>query len=312
MTGTRPHPAPRLDPELAAISVLIPTFDLADVHGSRELEKRLAAQGRQGFTGVATEDRLITRRDGGELRLRLYRPASPGILPAILYVHGGGFVLGDLATEDDRCAFYARDAECVVVSVEYRLAPEHPFPAAYEDCVDALRWLHAEAASLQVDVRRLAVGGNSAGGAIAAAIALASREEDVPPLVHQLLINPVLDCRSQTASMATFTSTPGWNRDQNIVMWEQYLGTSEADDRAAPALAADVAGAPPMSLWIAEYDPLRDECYEYAARLMAAGVSVGISQYPGTIHGFDGYRMTKLGQRALHDQITALRWAFRH
>ncbi|TCL82724.1 alpha/beta hydrolase family protein [Rathayibacter sp. PhB179] len=113
--------------------------------------------------------------------------------------------------------------------------------------------------------------------------------------------------------MHRFTTTPGWNREQNLLMWELYLGDSAVpvDHRAAAALTDDVAGAPPASIWVAEYDPLRDEGYAYAQRLMATGVPVGIMQYPGTIHGFDGYRMTNVGKRALADQITALRWALR-
>ena len=311
--STDAPPPLRLDPELAAITVLMPEFDLTDPEGARRLETALAVQGRNPLPGVTVEDLVAPRRDGGEIAIRIYRPPNSGHLPALLYLHGGGFLLGSVATEDDRCEFYARDAECLVVAVDYRLAPEHPYPAAFEDCLDVLGWMHAQARRLRIDPRRIAIGGNSAGGALAASIALESRDAGVPSLVHQLLINPVLDHRSRTPSMQAFTAIPGWTRDFNIVMWETYLGGARqvVDQRASPALAVDVSGAPAASLWIAEYDALRDEGYEYAARLMAAGVSVGVIQYPGTIHGFDSYRMTSVGQRALNDQVTALRRAFR-
>lgn len=314
MTSPRPTASLRLDPELAAISVLIPSFDFSDVEGSRRFEAELVAQGRRTVDGVVTEDVIVSTRDGSTVAVRIYRPDSgEGVLPGLLYVHGGGFVLGGLDTEDDRCSYYARDANCAVVSVDYRLAPEHPFPAAYHDCIDVLWWMHDEADALQIDNRRLSIGGNSAGGALAASVALASRSDEAPPLVHQLLVNPVLDCRSETASMREFTETPGWTLEQNLVMWSLYLegSTVPIDERASASLADDLAGAPAASLWIAEYDPLRDEGYSYAQRLMAARVPVSVMQYPGTIHGFDGYRMTNVGRRALVDQITALRWALR-
>jgi len=303
-----------LDPELAAISVLIPAFDLTDLTTSRRLETSLAAQGRRPLEEVAIEDLTMPRRDGGQLRLRIYRPRrSRRHLPALLYIHGGAFVLGSLATEDDRCEQYALHADCAVIALDYRLAPEDPFPAAYEDCIDALHWMKQHARQLGLDPRRLAVGGNSAGGALAAAVALESRTPDVPSLVHLLLVNPVLDHRQRTASMQRFTDTPVFNNIVSAQMWNLYLSASgdTIDYRASPALADDLTGVPPTSIWIAEYDPLRDEGYEFVMRLLAAGVSVGVIQYPGTIHGFDGYRMTTLGQRALRDQVNALRRAFR-
>ncbi|GIH21387.1 esterase [Rugosimonospora africana] len=306
-------PQLRLDPELAAISVMIPEFDLLDdLSEARRLEDELAAQGRNSLEGVAIEDVHLLRRGGGQLRVRSYRPSSIGTLPAILYIHGGAFMLGSVATEDERCEFYARDANCVVFALDYRLAPEHPFPAAFDDCNDVLDWLYREAGSLGIDPRRIAIGGNSAGGALAASTALHARAFDRPPLTHQLLVNPVLDCRSRTPSVTRFTDTPVWTRAHNLLMWERYLGpaASSVDYRASPALADDLTGLPSASFWIAEFDPLRDEDYEYAIRLMGAGVQVDLTQYAGTMHGFDGYRMTGVGRRAMHDQIRVLRRVF--
>ena len=304
----------RLDPELAAISVMIPEFDLLDdLPEARRMEDQLATQGRNPLDGVIVEDLDIARRDGERLRVRVYRPSSAGPLPAILYIHGGAFMLGSVATEDDRCEFYARDAGCVVIALDYRLAPEHPFPAAFHDCSDVLDWIYRDSDALGIDPRRIAVGGNSAGGALAAAIALSARTADRHTLVHQLLVNPVLDCRSRTSSVTRFTDTPVWSLAHNLLMWERYLGPNptEVDYRASPALAEDLGGLPSASFWIAEYDPLRDEDYEYATRLMAAGVQVDLTQYAGTIHGFDGYRMTAVGRRALNDQVRILRRVFR-
>ncbi|WP_223692637.1 alpha/beta hydrolase [Leifsonia poae] len=303
----------RLDPELAAISVMIPEFDLLDdLPEARRIEDELAAQGRNPLDGIVIDDIRIQRRDGARLRVRTYRPPSSRALPAILYIHGGAFMLGSVATEDERCEFYARDANCVVIALDYRLAPEHPFPAAFDDCADVLDWIYREAGSLGIDPRRIAIGGNSAGGALAASTALAARAIDRPPLVHQLLVNPVLDCRSRTPSIARFTETPVWTGAHNVLMWERYLGAAagSADHRASPSLADDLAGLPSASFWIAEFDPLRDEDYDYALRLMAAGVQVDLTQYAGTIHGFDGYRMTGVGRRAMRDQIRVLRRVF--
>jgi acetyl esterase len=305
--------ARRLDAELAAINVLIPRFDLADLDESRQYEAAIAAQGHVVVPGVGHSDDNVRGRDENLIAVRIYRPENArGALPGLLYIHGGGFMLGGLHTEEERCELYAKEVRCVVVGVDYRLAPEHQFPAAYTDCLDVLLWINENAAKLGIDKRRIAVGGNSAGGALAASVALACREPQNPTLAHQLLINPVLDARQATHSASAFTDTPVWTRSDNELMWQAYLGSSTAaiDFRASPSLAESVAGVAPTSLWIAEHDPLRDEGYEYAARLLAAGVPLGLQQYPGTFHGFDSYRMTKIGKRALDDQVWALRTAF--
>jgi acetyl esterase len=303
----------RLDPELAAINVLIPRFDLADLEGSRRYEAELAEQGHVPIAGVGHVDDNVRGRDQNLIPIRIYRPDNlRGALPGLLYIHGGGFMLGGLHTEEERCELYAKEVGCIVVGVDYRLAPDHPFPAAYTDCLDVLVWLDDNATKLGIDRRRIAIGGNSAGGALAASVALECRSPQFPTLSHQLLINPVLDATGTTASAKTFTDTPVWTRADNELMWRTYLDSSDAeiDFRASPTLADSVAGLASTSLWIAEHDPLRDEAYEFASRLLAAGVPLGLQQYPGTFHGFDSYRMTKIGKRALDDQIWALRTAF--
>ena len=303
----------RLNSELAAINVMIPQFDLTDLPRSRAVELQLATGSPPATAGVHIQDLEIDGGNGGTIRIRLYRPLQSAVLlPALLYVHGGAFMLGGLHTEEERCELYAVRASCVVVQVDYRLAPEHPFPAAFDDVMTALRWAVESSDALGIDVHRVAIGGNSAGGAIAASVALECRSPDLPDLILQLLVNPALDCRRKTASAIRFTDSPVFTASDNALMWRAYLGEGSAapDYRASPSLATDLGGSVPASFWFAEFDPLRDEGYEYALRLMDAGTSVGIHQYPGTFHGFDSYRMTRLGRRALDDQVAALRGAF--
>jgi acetyl esterase len=303
---------PRLDPELAAINVMIPHFDLTDMPRARALELKLAEQSHSPTPGVTSRDFAVTGSAGHTIAVRVYRPIAPAPQrPALFYIHGGGFMLGGLHTEDERCEIYSAQGECIVVGIDYRLAPEHPFPAAFEDCVDVLDWIALNATEFGIDPRRIAVGGNSAGGALAAGIALRSRTEG-PALSHQFLISPVLDHRSNSHSALTYTDTPVWSRSDNLYMWRSYLdgATEPIDFRASPSLADDLAGAPPLWIWIADQDPLRDEGLEYVTRLQRAGVQVGYQQYLGTFHGFDGYRMTEIGQRAITDHVWALRQAF--
>ena len=207
---------------------------------------------------------------GTEIPIRVYepvaRPAGPG--PALVFFHGGAFVLGDRYTEELRCLRYAAEAGCVVVSVDYRLAPEHPFPAGVDDCYAGLQWTVSHAAELDIDPDRVGVGGSSAGGALAAAVALMARDRGGPALAVQILNYPVIDDRMQTPSMRAFDATPMWTSGSNADMWQHYLGDPEhrgdVSPYAAPGRAPDLTGLPPAYVLTAELDPLRDEGIEYA------------------------------------------------
>lgn len=220
----------------------------------------------------------IEERTAGAVPVRIYRGGPPG--PAVIYCHSGAFVLGNLDTDHRQCVEFARRAACTVVSVGYRLAPEHPYPAAVEDVSLAFQWVIDNAAVLGVDPERLAVAGSSAGGALAAGLAL--RE----PVVFQLLHQPVLDDRP-TPSKDEFTTTPGFDGVAAEAMWRHYLGDADADDVAVPARSHELADAPPTFISCSELDPLRDEALDYAVRLLYAGVPTELHMFAGTCHGFD-------------------------
>lgn len=229
---------------------------------------------------------------GGTITVRVYRPDPPGRrLPAILLYHGGGFILGDCDTHDRMARYYAREADAVVVSVDYRLAPEHRFPTGVEDCYAALGWVAAQAGSLGVDPTRIAVTGDSAGGNLSAAVSLLARDRGGPAIVLQALAYPVVDLtagadwpsRSQFADGYFLTA-----RDIDWVRGHYFddAGVLTCDLRASPWLAADLRGLPPALVITAGFDPLRDEGRAYAERLTAAGVATEYRCFDGTIHGF--------------------------
>ncbi|HST65275.1 MAG TPA: alpha/beta hydrolase [Mycobacteriales bacterium] len=223
----------------------------------------------------------------GPLRLRIYRPAGDGPLPALVYFFGGGWVLGTIDTSDAICRALANAAGCVTVSVGYRLAPEHKFPAALHDCAAAVRWVAANAAEIGVDPGRLAVGGDSAGGNLAAAVTLLCRERG-PALAHQLLVYPNTDFAADTPSRREAVDRLLFNRISVEWYYGHYLeSTSDgADPLVSPLRAPDLSGLPPATVVTAEYDPLRDEGEAYAARLAEAGVPVELRRFDGMIHGF--------------------------
>ncbi len=280
----------RIDPELAAVIPAIPNIGISDLAAARAGLDELSAQAGADVdtNGVLIEDRLIPSSDGHEIPVRVYAPTKKsGRLPGVLYIHGGGFVLGSIDTEHAGAVLMARTVGAVVVSVGYRLAPEHPFPAGLDDCYDTLSWMSAVADQLDMDRDRMAVFGNSAGGGLAAAVALAARDRGGPSLCFQYLGIPELDDRLETVSMQTFVDTPMWNRPNAVLSWQFYLGDDrgEVSPYAAPARAADLSGLPPTYISTMEFDPLRDEGLIYGLRLLQAGVTVELHQFPGTFHG---------------------------
>ncbi|WP_423382408.1 alpha/beta hydrolase [Burkholderia sp. LMG 32019] len=237
-----------------------------------------------------TETFGVPTRDGQQIRVRAYWPsvtsARAARQPAIVYAHGGGWCLGTLELYDNPCRALANATQCVVLSVDYRLAPEHRFPVPVEDFCDALDWVFREAAGLGLDPARIAVGGDSAGGNLAAAACLVARERGGPPIAHQLLLYPPLDASMSSTSYRTCGQ--GYYLTQEIMQYcfDMYL-TDPADGGSpcvSPLRAASLEGLPPATLLACEYDPVRDDAHAYAQRLRAAGVPVDYVVLPGMIH----------------------------
>lgn len=263
---------------------------------------------------VLVENRRVSGPAGApDVPVRVYTPAvRTTTLPGLLWIHGGGFTTGQPEQDDALCERFVEEVGSVVVSVDYRLAPEHSFPAAPEDCYAALRWMAASAAELGIDSARIAVGGASAGGGLAAAVALIARDRKEVPLVFELLIYPCLDDRHITPSSQAI-ATPGmlWERGTSLRGWSAYLGADhqgEVSPYAAPARVADVAGLPPTYIMIGELDLMRDESIEYAMRLMQADIPTQLHVYPGAFHGFDQLvSSAAVSQRATSEYIDALK-----
>ncbi|GGT00961.1 esterase [Planobispora rosea] len=295
-----------MDPELEAFVPLFPRADLTDPVTSRKgLAELATAVPLPDVAGMEIEDRTVPADP--PVPVRIYRPQlAQG---AVVWLHGGGFVMGDLDTEHPWAARLADGSGAVVVSVGYRLAPENPFPAALDDVYAALAWVAGNAAGLGVDPERIAVGGHSAGGSLAAAVALRARDEQGPPIRFQLLNQPGLDDRQQTWSQRNFTDTPWMNRDKVTASWGHYLGSAPATPYAAPARAADLSGLPPAYVATAEFDPNRDEGIGYALRLLQAGVPVELHQWPGTFHGSQAILSAEVSQRQIAELGAVLRRA---
>jgi acetyl esterase len=306
-----------LDPELAASARHLPepADGPIDAQASRAalrglIEARAAAgivpPGRDQLT---IDDLRVPGHDGDpEVAIRVYRPAGPASGRAgMVQFHGGGFVAGDLDSEDERSVAYAHDAGLVVLSVDYRLAPEHAYPAALRDGYAVLSWAAANAASLGVERNRIGVGGCSAGGNLAAATALWARDLGGPLVAFQFLLFPALDDRMDAPSKA-FVGTPFIDGRSTRRLWDCYLGdgAGEPSPYAAPGRCADLRSLPPAYIVTAELDPLRDDGIGYALRLMDAGVPVDLRNYAATFHAFDSVPST-ISTHAKHDQLAWLR-----
>ena len=285
-----------LDPVIASV------LDMMAASGAKSIAGGTPEQARQGFRAMTVglrdpaslaqvgevSARTITG-PAGEVPVRVYRPPADGPHPTIVFFHGGGYVIGDLDTHDDHARLLCRDVDAVVVSVDYRLAPEAPFPAGLEDCVAAYRWVVEHAADLGGDVTRLAVAGDSAGGNLSAATAVAARDAGLP-LAAQLLIYPGVDFVESQNYPSRTENAAGYFLTAEDMAWfgGHYLQGSAPEDPRASVLRADLTGVAPAVVGTAEYDPLRDEGEAYAAALAKAGVPVVQHRYPGLIHGFFG------------------------
>jgi len=296
----------RIDPELEAFIPLFPRDDLTDpVTARKTLAGLAAAAPTPDTTGMEIEDRTVPADP--EVPVRIYRPHRAH--GAIVWLHGGGFVMGDLDTEHPWAVRVAGGSGAVVVSVGYRRAPEHRFPAALDDAYGVLTWAAGHAAELGIDPGRIAVGGHAAGAGLAAAVALRARDQQGPPIRFQLLSQPELDDRQQTWSARNFTGTPFMTRAKVTASWRHYLGSAAASPYAAPARAGDLSGLPPAYIATAEFDPNRDEAIDYAQRLLQADVPVELHQWPGTFHGSQAILSAEVSRRQIAELGTALRRA---
>ena len=272
---------------LAALEAAgLPPFEHMTVPQAREATKGfIDLQGEP--EEIAAEERSIPG-PAGEIPVRVYTPAGEGPKPVIVYFHGGGWVIGELDTVDNPLRRIANRTDAVIVSVDYRLAPEHRYPAAFDDCYAATAWVAEHAAELGGDPERVAVCGDSAGGNLAAAVAIAARDRQSPRLAAQLLIYPVTDFDFTTESYEQNGDGYLLTKGSMQWFWAHYLGAQDLgkDPYACPARADDLAGLPPAFVATAEFDPLRDEGEAYAANLRIAGVDVTAKRYDGMLHGF--------------------------
>jgi acetyl esterase/lipase len=306
-----------LDPQAQALLDQVKALGGPQLNELSPPDARVAAKALGALSGPPQAVAKVENRNipgpAGDLPVRVYTPAGSGPFPVLVYFHGGGWVIGDLDTQDGPCRALANGAGCVVVSVDYRLAPEHKFPAAPEDTFAATQWVAANAAALNADVSRIAVGGDSAGGNLSAVTAIMARDRGGPPLVFQLLIYPVTDGACDTASYRDNADGYLLTKDMMQWFWDHYV--RNAADRqnplASPLRARSLSGLPPALVQTAEFDPLRDEGEAYAARLEEAGVPVTLTRYHGMIHGFFGTgSLIDQAHVAIAEAASALRLAF--
>ena len=305
-------------PELREALELFPDglLDISNIERTREtvhLRLEASAARAKPFPGVALQDEIIPGSGSRPaLRIRLYVPEGRPIPSgALLFIHGGGYVMGELAQFDVHCSEIAKGAACLVASIEYRLAPENPYPAPLEDCYAGLVYLAAASRRLGVDPNRIAVGGTSAGGGLTAGLTLLVRDRGGPPIAFQVLEAPMLDHRGITPSSHNVDHPKVWNRAANELAWRAFLGAAAdgpVSGYASPALAADLAGLPPAYISVSALELFLDEALDYARRLIEAAVAVELHVYPNGFHGSAwAVPNAELSRRWRADSINALR-----
>ncbi|MCP5165361.1 MAG: alpha/beta hydrolase [Pseudomonadales bacterium] len=308
-----------LDPQIQAIVDMTPaspplaTLDVATLRASVR-EASIAAPPLEVPLGKIYDQAIPG--PGGELGVRIYEPLGRAPFPVLVYFHGGGWVTGDLDTQDSICRGLCHDAGCLVMSVAYRLAPEHPFPAAADDAFAAVQWAAMHAGEFAGDTARIAVGGDSAGAILSGSVALRARDQGGPALCAQLLFygSMVYEIDAPTPSLEEFSDGP-WLRGEDIAwFWRQYLpdlGRDRKNPLACPIHAASHAGLPPAFVGTAECDPVRDSAEAYGKTLQEAGVAVELHRYPGMPHGFVSMvSIVPVARQAVRDAGTWLRGRF--
>ena len=278
-----------IDPELLANYDASPGFDLFHLEEFKKSSYEQEKANLKDDPEVNVYEKMIPGPKGApDIKLRIYEPAGRGVelLPCGLYFHGGGYVFGSVLRQNDLCVRMAKNVGMMVISVEYRLAPEYKAPAPLEDAYEALVWLDKNGSSIGADPSRIAITGMSAGGGITAALALMTRDRKGPKPVLQVPLYAMLDCRADSVSQKAVTSHKVWCYDYSKIGWGAYLD-GEADCYISPALAEDLSGLPPVFSYIGTVDPLLDENIEYWTRLIRAGVPVEYHIFPGCYHSFE-------------------------
>ena len=293
----------RLDPALRQFAAARTDLSTGVLWVVRDSLNQRRAEASRDVNTIGVE---VENREAGAIPVRIYRGA-PAPAPAVIHCHSGAFVLGNLDTDHRQCVEFARRGRCTVISVDYRLAPEDPYPAGLDDAATVLAWAVANGANLGIDTTRLAVAGSSAGASLAALLAQRAAVGSAPPIVFQLLHQPVLDDRP-TPSKDEFVTTPGFDGPAVTQMWQHYSAGEPLHADAVPARTDELAGVASALITCSELDPLRDEAIDYALRLMWAGVATELHVFPGTCHGFDSLLPEwETSQQLFELQGTALR-----
>lgn len=313
----------RLDPQsrvpLEALLAIMPGgFNaIADITARREAASGLLTAVAAGIPvnpNVTFQDHFAPGRNGApDVRVRVYTPvaasdSATGLRPGLIYIHGGGMILGSIEGEEQNAIMLAEQLNIIVASVDYRKAPENPYPAGPDDCYSGMEWVFENAADLGIDASNIGIYGGSAGGGLALAVALMARDRSGPALKYMMPIYPMIDDRNVTFSSLNVTEVGIWDRAGNLEAWECYLGGEVADHYAAPSRATDLAGLPPAFIDVGQMDMFRDEDFDFAMRLNQAGVPTEFHVHPGAFHASEIFAPdADLSKRIWSGRLDALR-----